>query len=123
MQFSFSFLFHFILSFVGFLFLGIYLFRGSWRTQLRHPLALGLAFIAASHIWGSLEFLALIGHVGLTLIFSVLFFMGWRNHKNSAGDVRQGHNVLSLLAGAALFALTVQIHSVLFGVPVFELVK
>ena len=123
MQFSLSFYIHFVLSFAGFIFLGIALCRGSWRNSLRHPLVLGLAFIALAHIYGSHSNVNAIGFGILGALFAGLFWRGYTKANFSPSEVREGHNVLSVLGGAALFALTVQLHAVLFGVSVFNLVK
>jgi hypothetical protein len=123
MQFSFSFFSHFILSFAGFLFLGIYLCRGSWRNVLRQPLMLGLALIAAGHVVGSHGMIGTISYIALVLLFAGLFIRRFCAADFTPSEVRGGHNAFSLLAGAALFGLTVQLHGVLFGVPVFQLVK
>jgi hypothetical protein len=123
MQFSFSFFSHFILSLTGFLCLGIYLCRGSWRNVLRQPLALGLALIAAGHVVGSHGMIGTVSYILLVLLLVGLFIKGFRATDFVPSEVRNGHNTFSLLVGAALFGLTVQLHDVLFGVPVFQLVK
>ncbi len=123
MQFSFSFIFHFLLSFAGFLFLGIYLCRGSWRNKLRNPLALGLVFISIGHLVGQESILNRVIFTAGLAVFGWLFIASLRRKDFSPTEVRGGHDVFSMLVGAALFALTVQLHFVLFGVPVFELVK
>jgi hypothetical protein len=123
MQFSLSFFIHFILSFVGFMFIGIYLCRGSWRNGVRYPLELGLTFLALSHVYGSSgNFVTTATLISIGLLGGLV----WRASKDrdfTPSEIRDGHNLFSLLAGAALFALTVQMHAVLFGVPVFQLVK
>ena len=123
MQFSLSFYIHFILSFVGFVLLGIALCRGSWRNGLRHPLALGFAFIALSHFYGPHSAQYMIGYGVLVGLFSWQFWHRFTRTDFKPSEVREGHNVFSVLCGAALFALTVQLHAVLFGIPVFQLVK
>lgn len=123
MQFSLSFNVHFVLGFIGFIFLGIGLCRGSWRNIVRRPLALGFAFIALSHIYGQHGTVKTIGYGVLIALFSWQFWRGYSQLNFVPSEVREGHNIFSLLAGAALFALTVQMHFVLFGVPIFQLVK
>lgn len=123
MQFSFSFYVHFIFSFIGFLCLGIYLCRGSWRNLLRAPLLLGVVFVALGHLVNSPSQFSLIGKLVLLALSIGTYLMQSRKVKFVPSEIREGHNVFSLLVGAALFALTVQLHSVLFGVPVFQLVK
>jgi hypothetical protein len=123
MQFSFSFFSHFILSFAGFLCLGIYLCRGTWRNVLRQPLVLGVALIAVGHVVGPHGMIGSLVYIMLVLLFAGLFVRGFRAADFVPSEVRGGHDAFSLLAGAALFGLTVQLHGVLFGVPVFQLVK
>jgi hypothetical protein len=123
MQFSSSFFVHFILSFLGFILIGIYLCRGSWRNRLRLPLALAVVLILTGHLFDAPEPFRLLGFLLLPAFSLGSYFFMQRNSKFIPSEVREGHNVLSLLVGAALFALTVQLHSVLFGVPVFQLVK
>jgi hypothetical protein len=117
MHFSFSFLVHFGFSFFGYLFVGIYLCRGSWRNLVKYPLPIGMSLIFLGHLWN-------VQNKTYVLGFAALFFLAmWHSRSFKVSDVRDGHNVFSLLVGAALFALTVQLHSLLFGVPVFQLVK
>lgn len=123
MQFSFSFLFHFVFTFGAFLLFGTSLCRGSLRNTLRNPYGLGAAFIFAGHILDAKGPFSLIGCLVVIAMGVGSFVMAQRNANYIPSVVREGHNILSLLAGAALFALTVQLHSVLFGVPVFQLVK
>jgi hypothetical protein len=123
MQFSTSFYVHFILSFLGFMFIGIALCRGSWRNKIRAPFALAFAFILLGHLMSGPGPFSATGSLVLIALSFGSFFLRQRNINFVASEVRDGHNVFSLLTGAALFALTVQMHSVLFGVPVFQLVK
>jgi hypothetical protein len=122
MEFSTSFIVHFVFSFVGFQFLGIFLCRGSWRNSLRRPLYVGIIFLILSHVhipnatWFILPAIS-IASLGLIV---------WRAFKQDdfvPSEIRQGHNFFGILVGAALFAITSQLHDVLFGVPVFQLVK
>jgi hypothetical protein len=122
-QISISFVLHFVLSFLGFLFLGIYLCRGTWRNRLRKPLALAVGFVALGHLFGAHGTISTVIYVGLILFFGWQFVSGFRNANYVLSDVRAGHNAFSLLAGTALFALAVQLHGVVIGVPVFQLVK
>ncbi len=123
MHFGSSFYFHFILSFIGFLFLGIYLCRGSWRNTIRTPLPLAIALVLSGHLIGAPGPFSVMGSLVLIVMGFTSFFLARRNVNFAFSEVRDGHNLFSLLVGAALFALTVQLHSVLFGVPVFQLVK
>jgi hypothetical protein len=123
MHFSFSFLFHFIFNFAAFLLFGISLCRGSWRNVLRNPYGLGAALIFIGHIIDIKGPFGLIGSLVVIALGVGSFILAFRTKNYVPSVMRDGHNILSLLAGAALFALTVQLHSVLFGVAVFQLVK
>jgi hypothetical protein len=123
MHISFNFLFHFVFSFVGFLCFGIYVCRGSWRNSVRTPLALGAAFIILGHVIDAPGPFSAAGGLLLVMMGFGSYFLTQSNNKFVPSEIREGHNVFSLLVGAALFALTVQLHSVLFGVPVFQLVR
>jgi hypothetical protein len=123
MQFTSSFYIHFILSFIGFLLIGIHLCRGSWRNVVRSALPLGISFIFLGHIFNAAGPFSIFGGAVVIAMGFASFFMSHRNPNFVFSDERDGHNVFSLLAGVALFALTVQLHNVIFGVPVFQLVK
>ena len=38
---------NFAFSLLGFLFIGIFLFRGSWRNRLKYPMAIGISLVGA----------------------------------------------------------------------------
>jgi hypothetical protein len=122
MQFSTSFYFHFILSFAAYQMFGIYLCRGSWRNVLRQPFFIGMILLVLSHMrlpyssWMIVPILAII-------LFCVPIWRAFKSNHFAPSVVRDGHNFLGVLVGAALFAITSQLHAVLFGVPVFQLVK
>lgn len=123
MQFSLSFYIHFVLSLAGFLAIGIYLCRGSWRNSLHKPLALGFGLIAAGHIYGMHDTTRTISYAVLAVLFGGYYIRTFRQNMSSSGEVRGGHNAFSLMVGAALFGLAVQLHYAVTGVSVFELVK
>ncbi len=121
MNFTVSFILNFGLSFAGYLALGIALCHGSWRTVLRTPYELAAAFVLAGHVFSSQNFTVKI--VLSTAAFVLVGFYIGRRRRTALKPVavREGHNILSLLIGAALFALTVQLHALLFGVAVFRI--
>jgi uncharacterized membrane protein len=113
---------NFALTLVGFLCLGMFLFRGSLRNKLRYPMLLATLFWAAGHLLanGDAASLLLFGGMGLLGIV-----YAWHKSKYRgfvASEVRQGHDVLSLLAGIALYALAAQLHGAVIGVPIIQLV-
>jgi hypothetical protein len=122
MEFSTGFVIQFVVIFIGFQFLGIYLCRGTWRNQLKTPLQIGLALLLAGHIVSNR--LSTNQMIFVVLAFIVITLFSTRKLKYfTPSEVRGGHNFFSLLVGAGLFALVAQLHSVLVGVPVFQLVK
>jgi hypothetical protein len=120
---SLSFYIHFGLSFVGFLFLGIYVCRGSWRNSLRAPLPLALMFVSMGHVLGLEGGIKSMLYMALLILGMGLFARAFRNTAFVPSEVRGGHNMFSLLVGAGLFALAVQLHGVYAGVPVFVVVN
>ena len=112
---------NFALSLIGFVFLGIFLFRGSWRNVIRHPMALGVGFWATGHLLAN-------GDKGTTLLFggflviAIIHALLRQTQASIApSPVREGHNLLSILAGVALYGLAIQVHHLIAGVPVIQL--
>ena len=73
MQFSYSFIVHFVLSLAGYIFLGIYLCRGSWRNWIHRPLSFALLLIVAGHLWGGVGTVATLVRLVLIAIFAYGF--------------------------------------------------
>jgi uncharacterized membrane protein len=112
---------NFGLSLIGFILLGIFLFRGSWRNNLKYPMALGVGIWAFGHLLAN-------GDIRTTLLFGGLavFAILHAVLKSQSGsyvpsEVRKGHNLLSVLGGVALYGLAVQLHMQIAGVPVITL--
>ena len=105
---------------LAFLSLGVFLFRGRLRQHLRFPLAIAVMLWGAGHLFanGDLASLILFGglfayaaaHLGLGLAFGI----------RPSPEVRSGHDILSLVAGVALYVAMVQLHPVLIGVPILS---
>ena len=119
MQFTTSFIFNFGFNLAGFLLLGVALCHGSWRNYLRSPYELAAALIFVGHIFSSENLTLKI--VCALVALALLGYYVMRRKSFKPVDVRDGHNILSMLVGAALFALTVQLHAVAFGVAVFRI--
>jgi uncharacterized membrane protein len=113
---------NYLLSLIGFIFVGVFLFRGSWRNQLRFPMAIGVTLWALGHLIAN-------GDGRTTLLFCGLAAAAWAHAAlrarlpRSPTVERQGHNGLSILAGFALFGLATQLHTVFAGVPLIVLQK
>jgi uncharacterized membrane protein len=112
---------NFGLSLLGFLCLGIFLFRGSWRQKLRYPMAIGVVLWAAGHLLANGDGKSLIFFGGLAVSAVVQAALMARNGNNVSPDVRKGHNFLSLMAGLALYGLMTQLHYAVTGMPLMEL--
>ena len=112
---------NFALSLVGFLCVGIFLFRGSWRNKLKYPMAMGVSLWALGHVLANGDnrtTLLFVGLAGFAVLHAVL--------KSRCGPFapsveREGHNLLSLMAGLALYGLAAQLHVVIAGVPLVTL--
>jgi uncharacterized membrane protein len=111
----------FVLVFLGFLCLGMFFFRGSWRQKLRFPLALGIAFWAAGHLLSNGDAASLILFGGMLAYALGHLALGLANGVRPSPEIRQGHDVISLIMGAAFFGVAAQLHTVLTGVPVVSL--
>jgi uncharacterized membrane protein len=111
---------NFALTLIGFLFVGIFLCRGSWRNLVRYPMAIGIAFWAVGHLLanGDLRSFILFGGLAIAALLHAAL-------KSRAGfalsEERQGHNLLSMLGGVALYALAAQLHHVIAGVGLVNL--
>jgi uncharacterized membrane protein len=115
-----GFIANFVLTAIGFVCLGIFLFRGKARNFLRYPLAIGTVFWGAGHLFSNGEIASVVLVLGLvgTVLTSTLMKGPFR-----PSEVRQGHDLMGPMFGVAFLAVAVQLHQVLVGVPVFQLVK
>jgi uncharacterized membrane protein len=111
----------FSLVLLAFLCLGIFLFRGSLRQRLRFPLALGAAFWALGHLFSNGDQASLVLFGGMLVYALAHFGLGIANGVRPSPEVRQGHDVISLIVGAALYGVFAQLHPLFTGVPVVTL--
>jgi uncharacterized membrane protein len=112
---------NFGLSLIGFLFIGIFLFRGSWRNHVRIPLSVGMVLWSLGHLLSNGESRTVILFGGLAVIAIIQGLLRLRSAYFTPSEVRGGHNLLSLLGGLALYGLAAQLHSVIAGVPLIVL--
>jgi uncharacterized membrane protein len=112
---------NFALSLLGFLCLGIFAFRGSWRNALKFPMAIGVSFWALGHLLANGDQRTTLLFAGLAAMSLLHAFLKSMNVAFAPSVERQGHNGLSLLAGLVLYGLATQLHAVLSGVPVITL--
>ncbi len=114
---------NFLLTFVGFLLFGVFLFRGRLRQTLRFPMGLAVMFWATGHLLANGDQASLVLFGGLLVYAAAHIGIGLAQGVRPSPDVRQGHDPLALLAGAALYGVMTQLHPVLIGVPVLVLAR
>ncbi len=112
---------NFGLTLLGFICIGIFVFRGSWRNKLKYPMAIGIVFWATGHFAANGEQRSVLlfgGLAAIAILFAVL-----KNHYGlfAPSEERQGHNVVSVLGGVALYGIAAQLHHVVAGVPLVTL--
>lgn len=112
---------NFAITLLGFLCIGIFAFRGSWRNSLKYPMSIGVSLWAFGHLLanGDQRSVALFG--GLIVIMAVYTMLKHRNTPFVNAVVRQGHNPLSLLGGVALYGIAAQLHYAIAGVALVAL--
>ncbi len=111
----------FILVLVAFLCLGIFLFRGKLRQILRFPLAWGVVFWAIGHLCANGDVASLILFGGMLLYALAHLGLGFANGVRPSPEIRQGHDVTSIIIGVALYGVFAQLHPLFTGVPVVTL--
>lgn len=111
------------LTFIGFLCLGIFLFRGSLRQRMRFPMGLATIFWAVGHLFANGDLASLILFGGLLWVSVAHMGVAISNGIRPSPEVRIGHDGLSLIFGAALYGIMTQLHVALIGVPIFAISK
>ncbi len=108
-------------SFFAFLFLGAFFFRGKLRQITRFPFAIAVILWAIGHLIANGDLASIILFGGL-LTFAIIFIaMGLANKVFPTLVVREGHDTLSLVAGASVYIAMVQLHEIIIGVPVIRI--
>jgi uncharacterized membrane protein len=111
------------LTFIGFLCLGTFLFRGSYRQRLRFPMGIATVFWAVGHLFSNGDLASLVLFGGLLWVSAAHMAVAVSNGIRPSPEVRIGHDGLSLIFGAALYGVMTQLHPALIGVPIFALSK
>jgi len=109
------------LSFFAMLLVGIFAFRGRLRQLLRLPLAMAVVLWATGHLLANGDQASIILFGGLLSYGAIHLVGGLASGFRPSADVRQGHDLLSLLAGVALYGVMIQLHAHLFGVALFSI--
>jgi uncharacterized membrane protein len=110
-----------VLSFFAMLLVGIFAFRGRLRQLLRLPLAMAVVMWATGHLLANGDIASVILFGGLLVYGAIHLVGGLASGFRPSTDVRQGHDLLSLLAGVALYGVMIQLHAHLFGVALFSI--
>jgi uncharacterized membrane protein len=114
---------NYVLTFIAFLCLGIFLFRGSYRQRLRFPMGIATMFWALGHLFANGDLASLILFGGLLVGSATHVALAMANGIRPTPEVRIGHDGLSLIFGAAFYGIMTQLHPALIGVPIFALSK
>ena len=114
---------NYALTFIGFLCLGVFLFRGSLRQRLRFPMGIATVFWAVGHLFANGDLASLILFGGFLWVSVAHMAVAISNGIRPSPEVRNGHDVLALTIGAALYGIMTQLHPVLIGVPIFVISK
>ncbi len=111
----------FILVLLAFLCLGIFVFRGSLRQQLRFPLAWAVIFWSLGHLCANGDAASLILFGGMLVYALAHLVLGTANGLRPSPVVRQGHDVISIVIAIAVYGAVAQLHALFTGVPVVTL--
>jgi uncharacterized membrane protein len=112
---------NFVLTLIAFVFVGIFIFRGSWRQTLRFPMAIAAIFWSVGHLLANGDVASLILFGGFLVYALAHIALGTANGVRPSPEVRAGHNLLSVLIGIALYGIMAQLHGALIGVPLVRL--
>ncbi len=114
---------NFTLTFLAFLCLGIFLFRGRLRQALRFPMGIAVLLWSAGHLLANGDLRSLVLFGGFLISAILLIAVGMKQGAKPSLEARSGHDLLSLVMGAALFGAMTQLHPVLTGVPILSLTR
>ena len=109
------------LSFLAFLLLGVFLFRGRARQLLRLPLAMGVVLWATGHLLANGDQASIILFGGLLVYGATHLAAGFAQGFRPSPEVRQGHDVMSVFVGVALYGVMIQMHPYVTGVALFSI--
>jgi len=112
---------NFGLTAIAFICLGTFAFRGYLRQVLRYPLAIGVMFWAVGHLFANGDLASLILFGGFLLYGALHLILGLRSGLRPSAEVRNGHDLLAIFFGLALYGVMTQLHPIVTGVPVFDL--
>ena len=114
---------NFGLTFLAFLSLGMFLFRGRLRQALRFPMGIAVLLWSAGHLLANGDLRSLVLFGGMLASAILLIAIGVALGARPSPEVRGGHDLLSLVIGIALYGAMTQLHPVLTGVPILSLAR
>ena len=109
------------LSFVAFLLLAVFLFRGKARQFLRLPLAMGVVLWATGHLLANGDQASVILFGGMLVYGATHLAAGFSQGFRPSPEVRQGHDVIALFVGVALYSVMIRMHEYVTGVALFSI--
>jgi uncharacterized membrane protein len=112
---------NFVLTALAFIALGVFIFRGKLRQILRFPLAIGVILWAMGHLFANGDLASVILFGGLLIYGLVHLLAGLANGLRPSPEVRNGHDMLAILIGLALYGVMTQLHPIFAGVPILVL--
>ncbi|MBC8036457.1 MAG: hypothetical protein H7X89_04500 [Rhizobiales bacterium] len=114
---------NFGLTFLAFLCLGVFLFRGKLRQALRFPMGIAVVLWSSGHLLANGDLRSVVLFGGLLLSAILLIGVGMAQGARPSPETRGGHDLLSLVMGAALYGVMTQLHPVIAGVPILSLTR
>ncbi len=112
---------NFGLMFLAFLCLGIFLCRGSLRQRLRFPMGMAVLLWGTGHLFANGDLAGIILFGGMMIYAGLHIAFGIAQGARPSEVVREGHNFLSIMVGAALYGVMTQAHPILIGIPILTL--
>ncbi len=109
------------LSFLAFLLLGVFLFRGKARQVLRLPLAMAVILWATGHLLANGDQASVILFGGMLVYAAVHLVAGFAQGFRPSPEIRQGHDIIALFVGVALYGVMIQMHQHVIGVALFSI--
>lgn len=109
------------LSFVAFLLIGVFMFRGKARQFLRLPLAMAVVLWATGHLLANGDQASIILFGGLLIYGATHLVAGFAQGFRPSPEVRQGHDVIALFVSVALYGVMIQMHQHVVGVALFSI--
>jgi hypothetical protein len=84
-------------------------------------MAIGIGFWAFGHLLANGDQRTTLLFGGLAAIAALFAFLKHQSGLYVPSEVRQGHNLISVLGGIALYGIAAQLHYVIAGVPLVTL--